>query len=207
MNGLILVETRRLDFDPIEKHLPFLKGFEPLVFCSEYNISQYRGKYNTVKVTVNSLDQYNQLLTSYDFWKQIPYEKVLICQHDSGLLRTGIEFFYEWDYVGAPWWFQKYGANGGLSLRTVKAMQDITKHYTWTGGNEDIFFSNIIHNSNVFKLAPPETCKLFAVETVFSMGSLGYHAINKHLSDTQVNKILNQYNNYHRYDEKVAERG
>ncbi len=192
MNALILVETRDIGFDPIKKHLPYLDGFEVIVFCSEQNEYLFK-KYNTIYTNVNSLSQYNQLLTSYNFWKLFDYEKVLICQHDSGLLKKGIEDFYEWDYVGAPWWFQEWGANGGLSLRTVKVMQNITKHNNWTGVNEDVFFCHVMYYSNFYRLAPLGVCRKFAVESIFELGTLGYHGIGEHLQDGEINKIINQY--------------
>ena len=192
MNGLILVETRDIKFDPIKRHLPFLDGFEVMVFCSEDNSYLFR-EYETINVSIKSLTEYNQLLASYDFWKQFDYEKVLICQHDSGLLRDGIEDFYEWDYVGAPWWFQDWGGNGGLSLRTVKAMQDITINNNWTGFNEDIFFTHVMHYSNMYKLAPRNICKQFSVESIFKLETLGYHSIERYFNTGEVEQILHQY--------------
>jgi len=74
------------------------------------------------------------------------------------LLRTGIEEFYEWDYVGAPWKFQQHGGNGGLSLRNPKAMIEVIKRkpYKPEYGNEDLYICNVLKEMPEFKLAPRE---------------------------------------------------
>ena len=48
------------------------------------------------------------------------------------LLKSGIEEFLKWDYIGAPWEKPKEGCfvgNGGLSLRTRDKMIEITEKY------------------------------------------------------------------------------
>jgi hypothetical protein len=169
----VLVETR-LRVEPIfERHIKFLPDVKLF--------AQTRG--------VNSIEDYNRLLTSLSFWESISTEKVLIIQHDSEILRTGIEEFYSYDYVGAPWVFQEHGGNGGFSLRSVSAMIDTIKKHDWKGENEDIFFSNNLEG----RLAPRGVCSRFSCEEIFKLGTLGAHAIDKHLTRTECEKIRKQY--------------
>ena len=185
----IIVENR---FDPseiIQKHMSFLPGWEH-VWIND--------------ISIKSAADYNDFLTSKDFWLEfISHDKVLVFQQDSMLLRKGIEEFEEWDYVGAPW--KKYspwnthnrsGGNGGLSLRCPKKSLDLIseKPYHPRYGNEDVYYSHFlpIVGGNV---APYEVCKRFSCETEFELGTLGYHAIQKHLSTIEVDQVLNQYDN------------
>ena len=46
-----------------------------------------------------SVDGYNKLLTSSQFWDCLEYDKVLIFQTDSRILRSGIEEFLHFDYM------------------------------------------------------------------------------------------------------------
>jgi len=117
---------------------------------------------------------------------------------DSGILKDGIKDFMKWDYVGSPWSFQQHGGNGGLSLRTPKVMLDIASLHVYRNngvdGNEDVWFSNIMHGSTNFgKLAPRGVCSKFAVESIFQLGTFGYHGIEKWLKPEEVNQIMTQY--------------
>jgi hypothetical protein len=85
---------------------------------------------------IKTMADYNALLTSKEFWQKFEkFDRVLIFQHDSKLLRTGIEEFLEWDYVGAPWKFQEHGGNGGLSIRNPRTMIEIIERCPYDGIN------------------------------------------------------------------------
>ena len=77
-------------------------------------------------------------------------------------------------------------------------MKSICESVKYTGrGNEDSFFCDQMFESMMFKLAPLKVCKKFSVETVYKLGSFGYHFgsdAKRMLSDIKINKILNQYN-------------
>lgn len=147
-----------------------------------------------IKIHVNHLNAslYNKLLTSLDFWNVLNYERVLIFQHDSGLLREGITEFLEYDFIGAPIKHIKYPAlNGGLSLRNPKKMIEVIeglKYNETIHGNEDMYFCNHM------KVAPIEEARKFSCETMFELGTLGFHAIEKWLTKQQVLTIKNQKN-------------
>lgn len=146
---------------------------------------------------IKSIMDYNMYLTSKSFWENINFDKILIFQHDSGLLKPGIEDFLEWDLVGAPWSFQEHGGNGGLTIRDRQAMIraiEFEPYQPILSGNEDVYFSNVLKRMNA-NLAPREVCSKFSVESIFELGTVGYHAIDKYLTKEQTWQIINQYKN------------
>lgn len=145
-----------------------------------------------------TLRDYNKLMTSHGWWERWnDYDRVLIFQSDSEILRPGIEDFLKWDYIGAPWLFQQHGGNGGLSLRNPKTMKEIINKSPWqnaaVSGYEDVYFCNEMYNKKIGKLAPREICTKFSCEAIFQLGTLGYHGINNYLTNEQVKKIKRQY--------------
>lgn len=183
MNGAVIVENR---FDVtciIEAHRKYLP--------SDWGIIH-------VDATVKSEMEYNLLLTSKGFWEQIPFDKVLIFQHDSLLLRHGIEDFLQYDFVGAPIFHEHLPMpcmNGGLSLRSKSKMLEVIEKIPYDynlHGNEDIYFCRGIEKIGG-NLPTKEGAQSFSVESVFSLGSLGCHAIDKYLTPEQCELILNQY--------------
>lgn len=141
---------------------------------------------------INSIADYNRLLTSKRFWRVMP-DKVLIFQTDSFMLKDGIEDFLQYDYVGAPWKFQFSGGNGGLSLRDSKAMLKVINNTPYDGRmNEDVYFCNAMHELGM-NLAPRNVCKKFSVESIYELGTIGGHCIEKYLTPSECNAIMTQY--------------
>jgi hypothetical protein len=182
----VIVENRNIDVDVIiERHMKYLLGWDV----------------EHLKADIKNAHDYNNLLTSEKFWSRyLDHERVLIFQHDSGMLRDGVEELLEWDYVGAPWKLDapwntpdKSGGNGGFSLRNPKKSLNLIKEkpYHPRYGNEDVYYSHFLPLVGG-KVAPREVCQRFACETEFYLNTLGYHAIEKHLPPDQVDKILNQ---------------
>lgn len=150
-------------------------------------------------------------LTKPEFWKQFfEYRRVLIFQRDSGLLRKGIEEFYEYDYVGAPcysFYQDRTIQNGGLSLRNPRIMEYIGRMYGWNSDlpelyhygqystssffAEDIFFCIKMIKYGIGNLAPLDASKKFSVESKFYPNTLGYHNIYTYLSEKEINLVLN----------------
>lgn len=153
------------------------------------------------------------VMTSSEFWKDyFDYERVLVFQRDTGLLREGIEDFFEYDYVGAPCYnFVKDQTiqNGGLSLRNPRTMEYICRLYGWKTDlqdlmvvgqystasffAEDIFFCLRMIKYNAGKLAPIEVAKKFSVESRFELGALGYHRLEPYLTADEIKQIKEQY--------------
>lgn len=177
----VLVENRDIDIPSIiEKHKRFLSD--------EWEVIHVNDR------TVKDGGSYNRLLTSLSFWEGLPYEKILIFQHDSELLRCGIEEFLEYDFIGANIRTIPYpNLNGGLSLRTRQVMIDIIKKFKYTGSpNEDCWFCQHIAQVGG-KLPTKEVAQRFSVETVFGLGSLGIHSVYKYLTPKQIHLIRTQY--------------
>lgn len=163
---------------------------------NDWDVFHIKPPYEGGIYSLKSASDYNRVLTNASFWRGCNYDRVLIFQYDSGLLRHGIEEFLEWDYIGA--WIKNIHAcmNGGLSIRNPRLMYDICVNTPYRGmaldGNEDIYFCNHLRRLNA-KLPNKETCNRFSVETEFAMGSVGYHAINKYHKNYK--QILKQYEN------------
>eukprot|EP01041_Mallomonas_annulata_P001242 gene1242-2409_t len=110
-----------------------------------------------------TINDYNTLLKSSLFWRNIPAKKVLIFQSDSIMLRSGIDKYLQYDYIGGAWDIKHNSliktlithnktlkipvGNGGFSLRNVEAMRNICEKYSSTSSleeQEDIFFSTYV---------------------------------------------------------------
>lgn len=182
-NGAVIVENR-FDVDAIvEAHKKYL----PI----DWNVLHF-------DAPISSEREYNLLLTSKEFWENIPFDKVLIFQHDSLLLRHGIKDFLQYDFVGAQIFHEHLPMpcmNGGLSLRSKSKMLEVIEKIPYDynlHGNEDIYFCRGIEKIGG-NLPTKEGAQSFSVESVFSLGSLGCHAIDKYLTPEQCELILNQY--------------
>lgn len=196
--GLVIVETRSLPnlVEVINNHLHFNGKENPLtIFCydNESFLKRHFPEARLINIGCHLTEAtYNNLLTSKLFWEAIPYEKALIFQHDSWMLRGCLGGFLEWDYVGSPWKFKPYVGNGGFSIRSKEAMLktiEKVKYNQAINGNEDVYFCNNL----VGRLAPLEVAEKFCVESIYKLGTFAYHAIEKYLTKEQVLQIKNQY--------------
>lgn len=147
---------------------------------------------------IKDVMEYNHLLTLPPFWRNfLPYEKVLIFQSDSKILRKGIEEFLKMDvdYIGASWnWNKDYPGNGGLSLRNPKIMLEICERYPWNGSlNEDHWLCMHMHEFKIGALATIAQADTFSVEQKFILGSLGCHAPCSWVTPNECQEIYNQY--------------
>jgi hypothetical protein len=136
-------------------------------------------------------NEHSRYMEGSEFWKQVKGTKDLIFQTDSLLLRSGIDDFLEYDYVGAPWRKPKenqWVGNGGLSLRTVSKMIEICENNTVTEDIlEDIYFMKYMKGIGV---ADIETAMRFSMEDVFSPNPLGVHNPIRHIGPEQLKKVL-----------------
>lgn len=203
-----IVETRDIDLENIlNNHSPFLpSGTHYFIFTSPKLKNKYKNildnlqlKYTVVETILedDTVHGYNLLLTDHgsEFWNNfIHYDRVLIFQSDSGLLKSGIEDFLEYDYIGAPYPYFPFVGNGGLSLRNPKTMLHICTNYPWNRDcGEDLYFTKIMANNNIGKLAPIEIAKKFSVESEFELNTLGYHKPWYYLGEDKWNTIKTQY--------------
>jgi hypothetical protein len=131
MYAAVIIETRKVEsFGKIVRdhmqHLPVDWKLE--VYCSAANRSFVEAElagsvHNISEVVINNIKDYNFLLMSVGFWRPLlKYDRVLLFQTDSGILRPGVEEFLRYAYIGAPWPFDHRGGNGGFSIRNPEAM-------------------------------------------------------------------------------------
>lgn len=211
VNGAVLVESRPLKGigDVIRNHISHLPiSWGLTIFTGMHHLQFFHDETAPIKNIdfkalegfgweADSVNAYNKLLVSPGFWQYLAEKypsRVLLFQHDSLLLRDGVESFLRYDYVGAPWKFQDYGGNGGLSLRNPTKMLDVIKKFSCPAGmNEDVFFSNHLLQVGG-RLASRETCSRFSVESIFQLDTMGLHDVEEWLSDQEVEQIYNQYN-------------
>ena len=205
----VIIETRDIPhlswvIDNIIHHT----GWEVILFHGENRVSS-----NCTKVKLPydmNVNRYNDLLKSVGFWESFEHENILIFQHDSFMLRSGIDEYLDFDYVGAPWYWAndpsfkdprykdlsifRNGGNGGFSIRKKSVMLDIINKYYDDPNeedkylNEDMFFSKYIHN---YKYSNLQKSKEFCVETMFHENPIAIHAIDRYLTDNEIKKILN----------------
>ena len=174
----VIVETRNLpDLKSIIlKHMKMLDDKWQLYIFHHLNGFAFNGL-DAVKINIHrSLDRnsYSSILATEAFWNQIPHEKILIFQHDSMLLRRGIDKFLEWDWIGAP---SGGHYNGGLSIRSKSKMIEVIRRHRYTGESEDIYFHHRVQSVGA-KMAPEEAAREFCCEKYFRLWTLGYHGLH-----------------------------
>ena len=166
-----------------------------------------------------SNDDYNKIMLNISFWKMLNnYEKVLVFKIDTMIYRQGIEEFYEYDYIGAPWDpnsnINLDGGNGSFSLRNIKKIIYCLEHYNEVNTHdrnkdtitEDLFFSFAM-NQFGFKLPDKKTASYFSIESyLYNEKSIGSHELYKHNNELHNKLLLNSINEFNyiiKYDEII----
>ncbi len=117
------------------------------------------------------------------FWQQIPSETILMFETDAIMLRSGIDEFLEYDWVGAPWIHSRrheklVGAlvgNGGFSLRKKSAVLKILKEHPHPPGtSSDMYYSKWMH-ADGYHVPPVRIAKKFSVEGLYFPKALAFH--------------------------------
>jgi hypothetical protein len=89
--------------------------------------------------------EYNCLMKSEEFWKQIRADYVLSVQTDCYLRKPLPEKLWELDYVASPWaWREDLVGGSGLTFRKKEAVLDMCKRGfagDFPEKGEDVFFS------------------------------------------------------------------
>ena len=161
------------------------------VVGTNYNKEFIKTLNNIDKITILptdkfNVDDYNTLVTSLDFWKNIvTTDRVLLYQTDSWICHNSkykIEDYFQYDYVGAPWTkFQKeygnYVGNCGFSLIKVSSMINLLNTYSVEEFKEkyktesvDIFFG-----LNMINKPHKNIAKTFSVENIWYDRPFGVH--------------------------------
>jgi hypothetical protein len=160
---------------------------------------QYKNRIQLQNLHVDNLtvDDYNQLLLSENFYQSIPTEIILIFQTDTMICpsqKQKLNDFLEYDYVGAPWIdsnrIKNVGGNGGLSLRRKSKMIKKLRNCENTENEyEDKYFSNSCGDLH-FPLF--EKAKEFSIETVYNDKNFGVHKPWPYLPEEELQAISKQ---------------
>lgn len=147
-------------------------------------------------------NDYNNMLLTTEFWKNLVGEKILIYQEDTFVFKHNIEDFIGWDYIGAPFKHDCVEGinvgNGGFSLRSKSKMIEIlnkvdlnticmtdfktcVQKYKIKAGlsniPEDIYFTTYLQKYNVGCVADENSAKLFSSDTIYCENSFGMHCM------------------------------
>jgi len=164
------------DLKSISQCFSVLKKYDIFFVCPEgLNVAIYENlaMQNSVKISFQefdskcfqSLDAYNQLMLSVDFYRSFEqYEYILIYQADAWVFKDELEMWCDkgYDYIGAPWFNDiedgnsgliPQSGNGGFSLRKISSfikvlsakpkfilnLREVYKHY-----KKRRFWSNVL---------------------------------------------------------------
>jgi len=180
-----------IDWNIIIMHGNKNKEFVDNIIKNDLYMFKYR--VTTINLNVDNLtiNEYNNLLKSKNFYNNIPTETFLIFQTDSIICEENkylINKFLKYDYVGAPLGnVNGEVGNGGLSLRKKSKMLEIIDNCPPTGKNEDVYFS--FHSCVDVYRPTTEEAKKFSIENMYSDKSFGIHKSWVYLSKDDTNKI------------------
>jgi len=194
----IIVETRRKEnLNWVVNSVKYYTNWPIIFFCSTYN---YHLVNDVQKVIIPRNIDYSEIMKTKEFWESIFYENILVFQHDSFMIRHGIENFVGYDYIGSPWYWsygdfkdKRYkdlklfqnGGNGGFSLRKKSKMIDIIENQIYDYDYEDMFFSAHLNTK-----IPLEVKKKFCVESIYYDKPLAVHNPVKYLPTDKIKNIL-----------------
>ncbi len=163
-------------------------GWSHTVICGNQNVDFMKNICSKISTNIKiiqlnydnvSIDEYNKLLLSSDFWNMFHGEKLLIYQEDAFIFKNNISEFLHWDYIGAPFLHEiapglKVG-NGGLSLRTKSKMLECLQNNVHNNINEDVFFAKTLFSKNPSFVANFESAKAFSTESIPNPNAFGGH--------------------------------
>ena len=173
-----------------------------------------------IKLNYDNMTQqeYSNFLMTKEFWNLLDGEKILIYQEDSLILKSNIQDFMNYDFIGAP--FLKTSndtpngvGNGGLSLRTKTKMIEVInkcpisqlelgsstkeymKNHDFISPPEDVYFSKNLQDFRIGNVSDLDNAFRFSSDSIFNPDSFGCHKI-WNCNDKWKNHILKKFN-YH----------
>lgn len=149
-----------------------------IIVPDNINIEYYKQYTDYVEICkvnnewLSSVKNYSAMCCNKEFWELFKeYDYVLICQTDCWIYDDKLDYFIDkgYDYYGAPWPHHKNTVgNGGLSLRKVNKMIEITTKYEYHAdsllGNEDTWFCQT-HKNNL-NICDLDTACNFSIEFI-----------------------------------------
>jgi hypothetical protein len=143
-------------------------GLENEAFAREQVARWPNVIFQSLGVSNLAVMEYSALCRSVDFWSRLRAlgcKHALIFQTDALLFRDNVDEYLQYDYVGAAW-PDKWGGNGGLSLRSVDKMLEILEKYKDNNMRvpEDVYFCRGC--AYFGHLAPNTVAAQFSVESI-----------------------------------------
>ena len=145
---------------------------------------------------INTLDDYNKLLSDVSFWKKIKEENCLLFQYDAISFGKFSEDFLKYNYIGAKWDHDilMYGklsfGNGGISFRKTRIMEYICDKYK----NdllfpEDVFFCVKLKDENLL-YCPNYILDTFSFENIYNENTIYGHRIYNYMSNEKLESFI-----------------
>ena len=176
-----------------------------------------------INYKLTDVTDYNNIMLNMSFWESLKsFKKVLVFQSDTLMYRYGIEHFFNYDYIGAPW-PEDLGTNspvgnGGFSLRNYMPMinciknidEIIINNYKQYSINEerlgrqpeDIILSYGMSQLG-YILPSRDIAKYFSIETVdFNNDFIGSHRLDFFNRELYMKQYLNSVIPYYTHDLK-----
>lgn len=180
------IENLKSNWSIVIVHGSANADFVHTMLAEEFANSADRITAHNLGVENLTIDDYNELLKSREFYDYIPTETFLVFQTDTAICgedRDLLDHFLEYDYVGAPW--KDAVGNGGLSLRKKSKMLEIIEKCPKGKENEDVYFANPC--VDIYK-PTIDDAKLFSVELLYSDRSFGVHKPWLHMDPEELDQ-------------------
>lgn len=233
-NCVLLIDNRENPFSLLSACVTFAnlkpKSWNLVIVSSPKSINYYKEELVNQDVMYLThpllekenfdIEDYTNLLKSPDIWKLMKdFDNCLTIQDDGFLIRKGLEdkILGKYDYIGSPWAKVQgneqletaanpyFVGNGGLSMRNIKMMIDITtdpdaiRHAKTLFNNdlqhipEDVFFSNQVYKRGGRIPKTIEEAGIFASEQIKNENSLGIHKPWAYLTFQDILHIFNGF--------------
>jgi tetratricopeptide (TPR) repeat protein len=179
-----------------EASLVVVHGTKNLEYIKETATAGWKNvKYVCLPFDNIDIEQYNQILTSPDFWGKFKSDHVLIFQTDSLIRKPVDPIFFDYAFVGAPWtWLpngsSRFVGNGGFSLRCVQLCKQVcekSRYDVSRDGAEDVFFAKFMP---IDAVPPGHVAGRFSVETVYNPDPCGMHNAFTYLPADQIRELV-----------------
>jgi hypothetical protein len=186
---LVCIDSKHVDksLDAIN-HTMSICDFQQMLFFTDCDIK--------------NIDDYCRFVMC-ELHKHVISDFVLIIQHDGYVLnpKAWTDEFYDYDYIGAPWWYnEKNVGNGGFSLRSKKFLEEssrIANAVKIVGGNitpEDEVLCRNYYDWMVgrgIKFAPEQLAARFSLERNGKFGNVWNGQFGFHNNETNLDRYYN----------------
>lgn len=165
----------------------YAKGWAITIVCSEKNLKycellcENHKEFVTILPIFNqslkydeARQDYNKLLKSVKFYESIPCEHMIIIQTDAYFRRHIPDTIMAYDYIAAPFSWDRDHAGGGLSYRKKSVFLDICKRSQRIIESEDCFASACIQEYG-YKMPKWEDGLKFFCESILYANTIGVH--------------------------------